>query len=142
MARQIIRRGKRFVEEPVMNLTPLIDVVFVILIMFIILAPLLEMENIKLADASAVGKNLSEFSKEAGPIAVQVFSDQTIKFNGNLVGLERLKDLLKESKKIYPNVSPQLFQDSRASFGTYQSVKNAFESAGFDEIDLVLKPSS
>ena len=143
MARRIIgRTQKNSVEEPVINLTPLIDVVFVILIMFIILAPLLEMENIRLADASAVGKNMKEISKETGPISVQVFSDETIKFNGNPVSLERLKDVLIEAKKIYPNASPQLFQDSRAPFGTYQSVKNAFELAGFDEIDLVLKPSS
>ena len=33
-------------EEPVVNLTPLIDVVFVILIMFILVAPLLEADRL------------------------------------------------------------------------------------------------
>ncbi|MEC7840526.1 MAG: biopolymer transporter ExbD [Chlamydiota bacterium] len=142
MTRHILSRGKGGeYEEPTVNLTPLIDVVFVILIMFIIVAPLLEMENIKLADSSPAGKDVQSLSREAGPIAIQVFSDDTIKFNSIPVSVERLGDMLIEAKGKHPHVSPQLFQDKRAAFGTYQSVKNALEVAGFDEMDLVLKPS-
>jgi len=142
MTRHILSRGRaNDYEEPTVNLTPLIDVVFVILIMFILIAPLLEMENIELADASAAGKEMQSISKEPGPISIQVFSDDTIKFNNVAVGVDRLGDLLIEAKSKHPFVSPQVFQDKRARFGTYQSVKNALEVAGFDEMDLVLKPT-
>ncbi len=127
-------------EEPSINLTPLIDVVFVILIMFILVAPLLEIENIRLAEAPVGGKDLRPVAKEAGPISLRVFADDTIKLNDYPVTIENLKNLLIQAKKDHPLASPVLFQDQRARFGTYQSVKNALETAGFEEVDLVLKP--
>ena len=47
-------------EELHINLTPLIDVVFVLLIMFIVIAPLLELDRIQLA--SSAGKAIKEAS--------------------------------------------------------------------------------
>ena len=47
------------IEEPQINLTPLIDVVFVILIMFILIAPILELDRIDLADAGGSQLNTS-----------------------------------------------------------------------------------
>lgn len=47
-------------EEPTVNLTPLIDVVFVILIMFIVIAPLLDLDRIELAQAVGWGFQLQE----------------------------------------------------------------------------------
>ena len=45
MSRRFFKQSdSRAIEEPTVNLTPLIDVVFVILIMFIVVAPLLELE--------------------------------------------------------------------------------------------------
>jgi biopolymer transport protein ExbD len=39
-------------DEPLINLTPLIDVVFVVLIIFILIAPMLEIDRVKLATSS------------------------------------------------------------------------------------------
>ncbi len=39
-----------------------------------------------------------------------------------------------------PESRPQIFHDKNAKFGTYQTVKNALEAAGFSEMDLILKP--
>ena len=51
-----MRRKRRIfnsvTDESIVNLTPLIDVVFVVLIMFIVVAPLLEMEQVELADGT------------------------------------------------------------------------------------------
>jgi biopolymer transport protein ExbD len=44
-------------------------------------------------------------------------------------------------KKRYPNQTPQVIQDTRAQFGTYQSVKNTLEICGFEQMDVVLKPN-
>ena len=40
-------------EEPSINMTPLIDVVFVVLVMFIIIAPILNIDRIDLAQGAA-----------------------------------------------------------------------------------------
>lgn len=141
MARHFFKnRAIEGAEEPTVNLTPLIDVVFVILIMFILIAPLLEMEKIELAGASPVQKNVKPLSQEAKGLAIRVDKDNSITFNKMAVSIERLTELLKEAKRRNPEAIPQLFHDKRATFGTYQSVKNAAEAAGFEEIELVLLP--
>jgi len=132
--------NKRLTEEPTVNLTPLIDVVFVILIMFIVIAPLLELDRIQLADSKGQYLGNSISVQESSPIAIHVSQDNSIWFSGKLVAIADLPELLKRSKKNFPNIRPQLFHDRKAQFGTYQSVKNAAEEAGFDQLDIILKP--
>jgi len=45
----LVKRRTALETEPTINITPLIDVVFVILIAFIIVAPLLEKEQVELS---------------------------------------------------------------------------------------------
>ena len=126
-------------EEPTINLTPLIDVVFVILIMFILIAPLLEFDQIDLAQASSAKQENISVQKNS-PITIQVRKDNALVLNNKVVTLALLKDLLIKQKKAHPKAIPQIFQDKKAFFGTYQEVKNAVEEAGFDQMDLVLNP--
>lgn len=142
MSRHRLRPGiSPVIEEPTVNLTPLIDVVFVILIMFIVIAPLLELDRVELAEGSAnsLGTNVS--AQEASPITIHVFPDNTIRFNQQIVTVDELVNQLKQAKIRYPNVNPQVFHDKRAHFGTYQSVKNAMEEAGFHHMEIILKPA-
>lgn len=130
------------VEEPLINLTPLIDVVFVILIAFIVVAPLLELDRIELADAAShLPQHPSVSVQEASPISIYVRQDNAILINGNPVNVEQLITYLKHAKKQFPHAKPQLFHDKKAHFGTYQSVKNAAEAAGFTQMDIILNPS-
>lgn len=131
--------GKRKTfEEPIVNLTPLIDVVFVILIGFIVIAPLLELDRIELADAPKT--ELPQSVQETSPLAIHVRADQTIWYKNQRVTLEALKELLKQDKLRFPKATPQLFHDKRAYFGTYQEIKNALEMVGFDQVNIILKP--
>lgn len=127
-------------EEPTINLTPLIDVVFVILIMFILIAPLLELDNVKLADAPTNPSDHTLSVQERSPISIHVRQDNTIQLNQQTIALAFLTDRLIELKNKYPQAKPQLFHDKRAQFGTYQSVKNSAEAAGFDQMDIILNP--
>lgn len=140
MNRNALRMAKGHFEEPVVNLTPLIDVVFVILIMFILVAPLLELDRVELADAGTDVKGAAVAVQESSLISIHVRKDNTILLNGQAVSPEQIPMLLKQAKQRYPNARPQLFHDRQGHFGVYQTIKNAAESAGFDEIDVVLKP--
>ena len=135
------RRFKRYeeIEDQQVNLTPLIDVVFTILIMFIVIAPLLEIDRIELAEASRDAKKETA-SIETSEIAIHVHRDNTIWLNQQQVPLSNLPELLKQKKSHYSQARPQLYHDKQAYFGTYQAVKNAVEVAGFEEIDVVLMP--
>ncbi|MBS3905231.1 MAG: biopolymer transporter ExbD [Simkania sp.] len=127
-------------EESLINLTPLIDVVFVVLIMFIIVAPMLELDRIELAQhVSNQTKDIAPV-QESSTITIHVHRDNTILLNGHKTSVQELVFLLKEEHRKYPSKTPQLFHDRQAYFETYQSIKNAVELAGFDEMDVILKP--
>jgi biopolymer transport protein ExbD len=128
-------------EEPVINLTPLIDVVFVILIMFIIVAPLLEMDQIELADNGQDPLGNSTQVQETSPIAIHVRADNTILFNNQPINVDQLAEALRTARERYPKAVPQLFHDRKAHFGLYQQVKNASGLAGFTQLDIILKPA-
>ena len=128
-------------EEPGINLTPLIDVVFVVLIMFIIVAPILELDHIQLANSAQKNEKDKTAALESSPISIHVHADNSIWINSKLIGKEQLLPFLKEAKKKNPHRIPQLFHDKKAQFGTYQTVKNAVEVAGFEQMDVILEPN-
>lgn len=138
---RLFAKKERAIEEPAVNLTPLIDVVFVILIMFIVIAPLLELDRVELAEAPSNSSNGSASVQEASPIAVHVHRDNTIWMDNQEVSIEELSGRLQQAKIRFPNAAPQLFHDRQAHFGTYQAIKNAAEDAGFQQMDVVLKPN-
>jgi len=126
-------------EEASINLTPLIDVVFVVLIIFILIAPMLELDRIQLA--SSAQKNERDTSvRENSPIAIHVHADNSIWFQNKAVNAKELLSFLKEAKKKHPQKTPQLFHDRKAYFESYQAVKNAVELAGFEQLDVILQP--
>ena len=125
-------------EEEEINLTPLIDVVFVVLIMFILVAPLVEIDRIRLAAAGEEKKADMTSFQENSAIKIHVYEDNTIWLNGVMVSVEELSQALMRLPQ--KHLSPQVFHDRNAYFGTYQSVKNAVEAAGFESVDVILKP--
>ena len=127
-------------EEANINLTPLIDVVFVVLIIFILVAPMLELDRVELATGAATPNKQMAGSPENGVITIHVHQDNSIWFNGKQVNEQQLISHLKEAHRLGKNRIPQLFHDKKGSFGTYQTVKNAVEMAGFEQLDVILKP--
>lgn len=124
-------------DENLINLTPLIDVVFVVLISFIIIAPLLEADHLDLATSSIKSdKNISKTR-----VVLKVKEDNSILLNNRLVTLNELSKILKDQKQLNPKDIPQLYHDKKAYFGTYQSIKNLVESAGFEQMDVILQPN-
>ena len=140
MARKLIQKRRAASEEPQINLTPLIDVVFCILIMFIVIAPLLELDKVELAEASPSHQHeLTNASED--DLTIYVKEDNSIWLGNKRVTLEQLTFILKEERARKRQNTPKLFHDRRAHFGTYQAIKNALETAGFESVDVILKPA-
>jgi biopolymer transport protein ExbD len=138
-----MRRRRPFFDsnpnEEEMSLTPLIDVVFVVLILFILVGPMVEIDQIQLACAPTreVTNAVSPL-----PLSIHVRSDDTIWINEHPLDHDRIGPFLKALYQQQPDKNPQLFQDKNAHFGTYQLVKNAVEKAGYSELEVVLTPES
>ncbi len=127
-----------WLEDPMINLTPLIDVVFVVLIIFILIAPLLEVDKIELASS---GQKTSSSMSNKSEIAIYVRSDNSIWFRDHSVTPVALRKELEIAHQQFPQATPHLYHDKTAHFGTYQAVKGAVEGAGFSQMDVVLTPS-
>jgi len=125
-------------NDTFINLTPLIDVVFVVLISFMLIAPLLEVDEVDLASTATISeKNVQ--NKDF--VSLYVRRDNTLWLNKRLVEEKDLLFALRQAKgKNHQNVL-KLFHDKHAYFGTYQLIKNTAESAGFERIDVILKPN-
>jgi len=99
------------VEQPQVNLTPLIDVVFVILIMFIVVAPLLELDKVELAEGPHDGMHSAH---DKGPITIHVRQDNTLWLNEKPTQMGALTEFLVLAKRQYPTAVPQLYHDRKA----------------------------
>jgi biopolymer transport protein ExbD len=130
-----MRKKERFLDDSLINLTPLIDVIFVVLIAFIIIAPLLESENIDLAQSGK--KTIKKMSQSH--IKIYVKKDNSIWIDNKRVNVKTLKRILSEKKRIFPKDKIQLYHDKKAFFGTYYDVKNIAEKSGFERLDVILK---
>jgi len=127
-------------DEGLINLTPLIDVVFVVLIMFIIVAPMLELDHIQLATKGPHKEKQMATVQENRALSIHVHADNSIWYNSKKITIEQLLPLLIQAKKHNPHKIPQLFHDKNAYFGTYQMLKNTLEEAGFEQVDVILNP--
>lgn len=122
------------------NLTPLLDVLFVVLILFIFITPFIELDKVNL-----VGSEIpKEAKKQLGPnsnnaIVITVTRNNQILLNHKITTLNELKFLAPKLHEKHPNESPLLFHDEKAPFGSYQTIKSILESAGFQEMDVVLQ---
>ena len=125
------------IEQGGANLTPLIDVVFVVLIFFILIAPLVEVDQIQLAKGA---QRDQPHTIQPSHLVLHVNRDNTLWINKSPVAREDLKEVLKTLRTSNPKIHPQLYQDKHAFFGTYQMVKNALEEAGFETLDIIVEP--
>ncbi len=125
-------------DDPQVNLTPLIDVVFVVLILFIVIAPMINVDPIELANSH---KSESVSIDEKKNLTIRIYQDQTISINQRLIPEGNLRSALETFHKKNPHMRALLLCDKSANFGTYQKVKETLEFAGFEEMDIAVSPS-
>lgn len=129
-------------EGGIINLTPLIDIVFVVLIMFIVVAPMLDVDRVQLASSAIQESKQHPSLQQENALMVYVHPDNTIWFHSKLVQSDELLKILQTAKRQNPRLSVKLFHDKKAHFGTYQMIKNMVEIAGFEELDVILQPGT
>ncbi len=122
-------------EEPPINLTPLVDVVFVVLITFMIIAPILNVDHVELSSGGIMTKSEAQNT----PLSITLRADNSIRFQGNPISLQNLKGVLQAQKSRFPEECPQLLADKNSHFGSYQEIKNLLEESGFQQMDVVLQ---
>jgi len=115
------------------NLTPLVDVTLVLLIIFMITAPMLN-HGISVNLPVSEGEKLDDSKK---PVILSIKSNKELFLNDVKIELNTLKDRLdfiyknKESKEIF------IKADKDLNYGYVASIINASKKAGIKKIGLV-----
>jgi biopolymer transport protein TolR len=125
---------KRLVSD--INVTPLVDVMLVLLIIFMVTAPMMTQGlNVDLPETTA--KSLRQEEK---PIVVTVSKEGEISINN--VTLVR-SVLVQELQKSYlANKDQPIFlnADKNVAYGRVVTVMSDIKSVGFDKIGMITKP--
>jgi biopolymer transport protein TolR len=118
------------------NMTPLIDVLLVLVVIFILTAPLL-VSTVQLNLPVTDGAQLNQ-----PPKAIQVALDKAgrVYLDDILVSLEELQIRLQKTAQQTSQAEVQLSADESVSYGRVVEVMGVAQKAGLNRIGFVAKP--
>jgi biopolymer transport protein ExbD len=123
--------------KAVINITPLVDVVLVLLIIFMVMAPQMMRKG---PDVDLPGtKKPSEQGDERGRILVSVDTAGGLWIDDQQVAAERFGDSLRAAAGTDPNPKVVLRGDARLHFREVRQAMVAIEQAGFSGVGLIAK---
>jgi biopolymer transport protein TolR len=117
------------------NVTPLVDVMLVLLVIFMVTAPMME-QGIEVNLPETKGKNISASNEE--PFTLTVKKDGTLFLNREKVNLQTLREQLKANsdKMVY------LKSDETVAYGYVAQIMGELKELGIEKIGLVTVPLS
>ena len=118
------------------NITPLLDLAFVLLIIFMITTPLLE-SSMNLVIPSSGEKNPQINSSQVQTISID--RNETIKLNNQVVDLDALRVRLAELKQSNPDVAVVIRPDRDLPVQKLVALMDALQSAQITRVGIATK---
>lgn len=120
-------------EKPELNITPLVDVMLVLLAILMVIAPnIIYEENIKLPQGSTT-KQLSKIP----PVHISIDRDKNVKINRDHYLLNAFMDnFFLYSRKLDKKATVLISADKSLDYGVVMSIIAAVKQAGFREVSL------
>jgi biopolymer transport protein TolR len=124
-------RNRRVLSE--INVTPFVDVMLVLLVIFMVTAPLLQ-QGIDVNLPKAKGKDLPPEER----ITLVIKKDGAIYMNDNPVSITDMRQKLEAISKLNPNVF--LKADKGVPYGFVVEVIGEIKDAGIERLGIVTEP--
>ena len=125
--------GRRHRPMGEINVTPFVDVMLVLLIVFMVTAPLLTVG----VEVDLPKTKAGAINADAAPLVVSIKSDGSLYLQETVVEPEALIPRLKAISNANPNVRIFVRGDRAVSYGEVLSVMGRIQSAGFEKVALV-----
>ncbi len=121
--------------RPEINVTPLVDIVLVLLIIFMVVAPQMESgASVELPTMSNPDKNPLEQDSE--PTNLSLAKDGALYFDKVPVAAENLENLLRAFREKKPDAKLVLKADREAGYGKVRALFKLCQTLGFPGVSL------
>jgi len=125
-------------NEPMgeINVTPLVDVMLVLLIIFMVTAPLLSQGvNVDLPDAESPA-----MQQNVEPLVVSIQADGTLYIQKLAIDIKQLAPRIQAMRQQKPGLPVFIRGDSKTPYGRVAEVLSLLETAGIQKVGLVTEP--
>jgi biopolymer transport protein ExbD len=126
-------------EEPQLNLTPMIDIVFLLIIFFMVGTRFTEIEqqfNVELPTAAT----LPPVTREPDPLVVSVSRTGEFAVNGDVLTLTQLKTLLTDAQKAYADQAILIRGDGDGQYQAVIDVMDLCHQTNIRKLSLAFQP--
>ena len=128
------RIKKRFLSE--INVTPFVDVMLVLLIVFMISAPLLQ-TGVEIELPKVDTPNIPE---KKDPIIITIDKNNNTFISKNKLNPELLNEKLKEIKKANPKIQVYIRADKTVTYDILMNVMKQIIDSGISNVNLITIP--
>jgi biopolymer transport protein ExbD len=134
--REKLRHGKERKKTAIqadINVTPLVDVVLVLLIIFMVVTPMI---------AGGIPVDLpktmhhSKKPDDGKDIIVSVTKDKVVYMKSNRVAVKDIPRIVEEERRRFPEKTVYVKGDSRTTYGAVREVMEAVHKANIDDVML------
>ena len=120
-------------ERPELNITPMVDIMLVLLAILMAIAPNIVFEESIMLPQGASSKQLERIP----PVHITINKDGIVKVNDDIFKLDAFGDnFYLYARKLNLKASVLISADRRLKYGTVMSVLAAVKQAGFVEVSL------
>ena len=117
------------------NITPLVDVVLVLLIIFMVTAPVLQ-SGIEVAVPHT--KTVKEITEER--MVVTIDRNQNVFLNGQQVNINQIGQSIRQKVRDPEGQSVYVRADENVPFGAFATVMDAVKQSGITNVSIVTQP--
>ena len=122
-------------EQPTLNMTPMIDIVFLLIIFFMVGTKFTELER-KIGLKVPRVNNSGALTAAPEKKVINVHADGEISFRGNQVNIDDLITMLEAAREEYQDLGVLVRGDAEGPFQNVATVLNACRIAGISEMGI------